>query len=208
MKSILEYINRNKFENKLGKIIFQLDESSLELLDEDFKQFILEEKDYNHFKGGNRVIWTSNDGDELRIGDHANQRRDRDVEHGGDEKKRIGQYEIINMFRWAWDDIMDMNYDGKLKAFDYQQRKVDAWTIECQAWLNNDKEHNNEVIYCGARPKTMNLWAIWLLQEDGTKIDIIVKTIFRGERINHTVVQERIRIKANGEVEQRYKNIN
>ena len=112
------------------------------------------------------------------------------------------------MFRWAWDDIMDMNYDGKLKAFDCQQRKVDAWTIECQAWLNNDKEHNNEVIYCGARPKNMNLWAIWLLQEDGTKIDIIVKTIFRGEKINHTVVQERIRIKANGEVEQRYKNIN
>ena len=208
MKSILEYINRNKFENKLGKIIFQLDESSLELLDEDFKQFILEEKDYKNFQGGNRVIWTSNDGDELRIGDHANQRRDRDVEHGGDRKKRIGQYEIVNMFRWAWDDIMDMNYDGKLKAFDYQQRKVDAWTIECQAWLNNDKEHNNKVIYCGARPKNMNLWAIWLLQEDGTKIDIIVKTIFRGERINHTVVQERIRIKANGEVEQRYKNIN
>ena len=153
MKSILEYINRNKFENKLGKIIFQLDESSLELLDEDFQQFILEGKDYRHSKGGNRVIWTSNDGDELRIGDHANQRRDRDVEHGGDGEKRIGQYEIVNMFRWAWDDIMDMNYDGKLKSFDYQQRKVDAWTIECQAWLNNDKEHNNEVIYCGARPK-------------------------------------------------------
>ena len=73
---------------------------------------------------------------------------------------------------------------------------------------DNDKEHNNEVIYCGARPKNMNLWAIWLLQEDGTKIDIIVKTIFRGEKINHTIVQERIRIKANGEVEQRYKNIN
>lgn len=208
MKSILEYINRNKFENKLGKIIFQLDESSLELLDKDFQQFILEGKDYRHSKSGNRVIWTSNDGDELRIGDHANQRRDRDVEHGGDGEKRIGQYEIVNMFRWAWDDIIDMNYDGKLKSFDYQQRKVDAWTIECQAWLNNDKEHNNEVIYCGARPKHMNLWAVWLLQEDGTKIDIIIKTIFRGERINHTVVQERIRIKANGDVEQRYKNIN
>ena len=54
----------------------------------------------------------------------------------------------------------------------------------------------------------MNLWAIWLLQENGTKIDIIIKTIFRGERINHTVVQERIRIKSNGDVEQRYKNIN
>ena len=208
MKSILEHLYRNKFENKLGRIIFQLDESSLELLDEDFQQFILEGKDYRHSKGGNRVIWTSNDGDELRMGDHANQRRDREVEHGGDGGKRIGQYEIINMFRWAWDDIMDMNYDGKLKSFDYQQKKVDAWTIECQAWLNNDKEHNNEVIYCGARPKHMNLWAIWLLQENGTKIDIIIKTIFRGERINHTVVQERIRIKANGDIEQRYKNIN
>lgn len=207
MRPILEYLNRNKFENKLGKIIFQLDEASLELLDDDFQQFISEGKDWHHQKGGNRVIWTSKDGDELRMGDHANQRRDREVEKGGDGGKRIGQYEIVNMFRWSWDDIMEMNYDGKLKPFEYQQRKVDAWTIECQCWLNNNKEKNNEVEYCGARKRDMNLWAVWFLQEDGNKVDIIIKTIFRGERMNHVAVQERIRIDAKGNVIQRYKEI-
>lgn len=208
MKSILEFINRNKFENKLGRIIFQLDESSLELLDDEFQQFIAEGKDWHHqHKGGNRVVWTSNDGDELRMGDHATQRQDRPVDKGGDGGKRIGQYEIVNMFRWAWDDIMEMNYDGKLKPFEYQQRRVDAWTIECQCWLNNNREKNGEVEYCGARKRDMNLWAVWMLEENGSKVDITVKTIFRGERMNHTAVQERIRIDAKGNVIQRYKKI-
>ena len=207
MKSILEYLHRNSWENKLGRIIFQLDESSLELLDDDFQQFIAEGKDYRHNKGGNRVVWTSKDGDELRMGDHATQRQDRPTDKGGDGGKRIGQYEIVNMFRWAWDDIMEMNYDGKLKPFEYQQRTVDAWTIECQCWLNNNKEKNGEVEYCGARKKDMNLWGVWFLQENGSKVDIIIKTIFRGERMNHVAVQERIRIRTNGDVEQRYKKI-
>ena len=195
MKSIIEYLNKDKFENKLGNIIFQLDEDSLELLDDEFRQ-ILE---------SNRTIWSSNDGDELKIGDHANSRKDRPAEKGGDGGKPISNTEIINMFRWAWDDIIEMNYDGKFKPFEYQQRMVNAWTIECQCWLNIDKE-NNKVIYGGARPRRMNLWAVWMLQENGPKIDIIIKTIFRGE-LKHTVVQERIRIRANGDVEQRYKEI-
>ena len=195
MKSIIEYLNKDKFENKLGNIIFQLDEDSLELLDDEFRQ-ILE---------SNRTIWYSNDGDELKIGDHANSRKNRPAEKGGDGGKPISNAEIINMFRWAWDDIIEMNYDGKLKPFEYQQRMVNAWTIECQCWLNIDKE-NNKVIYGGARPRRMNLWAVWMLQENGSKIDIIIKTIFRGE-LKHTVVQERIRIRANGDVEQRYKEI-
>jgi len=195
MKSIIEYLNKDKFENKLGNIIFQLDEDSLELLDDEFRQ-ILE---------SNRTIWSSNDGDELKIGDHANSRKDRPAEKGGDGGKPISNAEIINMFRWAWDDIIEMNYDGKFKPFEYQQRTVNAWTIECQCWLNIDKE-NNKVIYGGARPRRMNLWAVWMLQENGPKIDIIIKTIFRGE-LKHTVVQERIRIRANGDVEQRYKEI-
>ena len=141
MRSILEFLNRDNFENKLGRIIFQLDESSLELLDDDFRQMIIEGNDWHHqSKGGNRVVWTSKDGDNLRMGDHATQRQDRPVEKGGDGGKRIAQYEIVNMFRWAWNDIMEMNYDGKLKPFEYQQRKVDAWTIECQCWLNNKKK--------------------------------------------------------------------
>ena len=81
MRSILEFLNRDNFENKLGRIIFQLDESSLELLDDDFRQMIIEGNDWRHqFKGGNRVIWTSKDGDNLRMGDHATQRQDRPVE--------------------------------------------------------------------------------------------------------------------------------
>lgn len=207
MRSILEFLNRDNFENKLGRIIFQLDESSLELLDDDFRQMIIEGKNMHHqYKGGNRIVWTSKDGDNLRMGDHATQRQDRPVEKGGDGRKRIGQYEIVNMFRWAWNDIMEMNYDGKLKPFEYQQRKVDAWTIECQCWLNN-KNEEDKVEYGGPRPRNMNLWAVWFLQENRSKVDIIIKTIFRGERMNHVAVQERIRINSHGNVIQRYKKI-
>lgn len=209
MISLEKFIKRNKFENKIGNIIFQLDESSLELLDDEFKQ-ILEDHNfiipYNIILEENRIIWTSNDGDNLKMGDHANSRKDRPIEKGGDGGKPISNAEIINMFRWAWDDIMEMNYDGKLKPFEYQQRLVNAWTIECQCWLNHDKE-NNEVIYGGGRPRRMNLWAVWMLEENGSKVDIIIKTIFRGELLKHTVVQERIRIRANGDVEQRFKKI-
>lgn len=207
MKSIVEFLHRNDFDNKIGRIIFQLDESSLELLDDDFKQLVLEGQDWHHkSKGGNRVVWTSNDGDNLRMGDHATQRQDRPTEKGGDGGKRIGQHEIINMFRWAWNDIMEMNYDGKLKPFEYQQRTVDAWTIECQCWLSN-KNEEDKVEYRGGRPRNMNLWAVWFLKESGYKVDIIIKTIFRGERMNHVAVQERIRIDSHGNVIQRYKKI-
>ena len=48
MRSILEFLNRDNFENKLGRIIFQLDESSLELLDDDFRQMIIEGNDWHH----------------------------------------------------------------------------------------------------------------------------------------------------------------
>ena len=52
----------------------------------------------------------------------------------------------------------------------------------------------------------MNLWAVWMIDEHNSKVDIIIKTIFRGE-LRHTKVQERIRIRTNGNVEQRYKPI-
>ena len=223
MRNIFEYIQRNTFENKINNIIFDLDEESLSLLDDEFvaqineskifslDRLITEEKYYdkthkNNKYHGNRTIWTSNDGDELKMGDHANSRKDRPAEKGGDGGKPISNAEIINMFRWSWNDIMEMNYDGKLKPFEYNQRMVDAWTIECQCWLNIDKENNNKVIYGGARPRRMNLWAVWMLEENSSKIDIIIKTIFRGE-LKHTVVQERIRIRTNGDIEQRYKKI-
>lgn len=223
MRNIFEYIQRNTFENKINNIIFDLDEESLSLLDDEsiaqinenkifsLDRLITEEKYYdkthkNNKHHGNRTIWTSNDGDELKMGDHANSRKDRPTEKGGDGGKPISNAEIINMFRWSWDDIMELNYDGKLKPFEYNQRMVDAWTIECQCWLNTDKEHNNKVVYGGARPKKMNLWAVWMLEENGSKVDITIKTIFRGD-LKHTYVQERIRIRTNGDVEQRYKKI-
>ena len=37
MRSILEFLNRDNFENKLGRIIFQLDESSLEIMQHNVK---------------------------------------------------------------------------------------------------------------------------------------------------------------------------
>ena len=225
MRNIFEYIQRNTCENKINNIIFDLDEESLSLLDDEFvaqinenkifsldRIIITEEKYYdkthkNNKYRGNRTIWTSNDGDELKMGDHANSRKDRPVEKGGDGGEPIKQYEIVNMFRWAWDDIMEMDLEGKLEPFEYKQRTVDAWTIECQCWLNTDKDHNDKVIYGGARKREMNLWAVWLLEQNGKKSDITIKTIFRGERMNHVAVQERIRIKANGHIEQRYKKI-
>jgi len=224
ISSLDDYIQRNIFENKVNNIIFDLDEESLSLLDDEFvtqinenkffslDRIITEEKYYdkthkNNKHHGNRTIWTSNDGDELKMGDHANSRKDRPVEKGGDGGEPIKQYEIVNMFRWAWDDIMEMDFEGKLEPFEYKQRMVDAWTIECQCWLNTDKDHNDKVVYGGARKREMNLWAVWLLEQNGKKSDITIKTIFRGERMNHVAVQERIRIKANGHIEQRYKKI-
>ena len=224
MRNIFEYLQRNTFENKINNIIFDLDEESLSLLDDEFitqinenKIFSLDrliteekyyDKTYNKNKShGNRTIWTSNDGDELKMGDHANSRKDRPVEKGGDGGEPIKQYEIVNMFRWAWDDIMEMDLDGKLKPFEYKQRMVDAWTIECQCWLNTDKDHNNKIVYGGARKRYMNLWAVWMLESKGSKTDITIKTIYRGERMNHVAVQERIRIRANGNVEQRYPKV-
>lgn len=224
MRNIFEYLHRNIFENKINNIIFDLDEESLSLLDDEFvtqinenkifslDRLITEEKYYdkthkNNKHHGNRTIWTSNDGDELKMGNHANSRKDRPVEKGGDGGEPIKQYEIVNMFRWAWDDIMEMDLDGKLEPFEYKQRMVDAWTIECQCWLNTDKDHNNKVVYGGARKRDMNLWAVWLLESKGAKSDITIKTIYRGERMNHVAVQERIRIKANGNVEQRYPKV-
>lgn len=193
MKSILEYLNRNSWENKLGSIIFDLDEASFECLSDDLKQMILE---------GNRTVFKSNDGDELKMGTHAEDRLDRPVEKGGDGEK-IDRDDIINMFRYAWNDIMELNYDGKLKPF-YDRRnnrKVDAWTIECQCYL---KEENQKLVPDGARPTEKTLWAVWILEENGSKVDITIKTLFRGERMNHVSIQERIKILRNGTIEQRF----
>jgi hypothetical protein len=53
----------------------------------------------------------------------------------------------------------------------------------------------------------MTLWAVWTLEENGTKVDIIIKTIFRGDQLKHTVMQERIKILRNGQIQERYKQV-
>ena len=203
MISLLEYLNRNKTFN----IIFELDEESYSLLDDNFKNIL--ESNNNILSSdlifeSNRTIWTSNDGDELKIGDHANSRKDRPIENGGDGGEPIKDYEIINMFRWAWNDIMDMNYDGKLEKIIYNGRPS-SFTIECQCWLNNDKK-SKDVRYNGARPRNMNLWAAWLLEEYGSKVNIFIKTIFRGQMFKHSKSQERIRIDTKGNIHEIYNN--
>lgn len=210
MKSLTSYLTRDAFENKIGKIIFDLDETSLDCLEMNFRQLLGSNHNvlnFNLILENNRTIWTSNDGDELKIGDHANSRRDRPIDSGGDGGKKIGQYEIINMFRWSWNNIMDMNREGKLKPFDFDGHTVNSWTIECRCWLNNDKNNNNEVICCGPRPNNMTLWGAWMLKENGSKADIIIKTIYRGSFLKHRKVQERIKILRNGQINEIYKKI-
>lgn len=188
-----DYINRNSWTNKLGKIVFDLDEQSFECLSDELRQLILE---------GNRTVYKSHDGDELKMGSHAEDRLERPIEKGGDGEK-IERQEIIDMFKYAWDDIMEMNYDGKLKPF-FDRRnnnKVNAWTIECQCYL---KEENQLLVANGARPSEKTLWAVWLLEENGSKVDITIKTLYRGERMNHITIQERIKILRNGKIEQRF----
>lgn len=209
MKSLSSYLTRDAFENKINKIIFDLDETSLECLEMNFKQLLESNHNVLYFNlilESNRSIWKSNDGDELKIGNHADSRRDRPADKGGDGGKKIGQYEIINMFRWSWNNIIDMNYEGKLKPFEYDGRMVDAWTTECQCWLNNDKENNNEVVPCGPRPYNMTLWAVWMIEESGSKVNIIIKTIFRGGFFKHRKCQERIKILRNGQVNEIYRD--
>jgi hypothetical protein len=187
------YINRNSWTNKLGKIVFDLDEQSFECLSDELRQLILE---------ANRTVYKSHDGDELKMGSHAEDRLERPIEKGGDGEK-IERQEIIDMFKYAWDDIMEMNYDGKLKPF-FDRRnnnKVNAWTIECQCYL---KEENQLLVANGARPVEKTLWAVWLLEENGTKVDITIKTLYRGERMNHIAIQERIKILRNGKIEKRF----
>ena len=188
MKTLVEFLHRTDWAYTFGSIIYELDESSY---------YVIEE--------GKRLIYTTNDGDNLRMSDHATQRKNRPVEQGGDNGKPISEAEIINMFRWSWNDIMQMEYEGKLKPFNYQQRRVDAWTIECQCWLNSRDTQDNQVEYGGARPRSKNLWAVWSIRENNRKFDIVIHTIFRGADFRHTSVQERIRIDTKGKVKQLYR---
>lgn len=202
MKHLLEYIKHNIYNNynftdMIGDIIFELDESSIELLNPSFVSMITEEKYMFNKKSKGRMVWKSRDEDTLRMTSHAAEREDRPVDKGGDGE-HIDEKEIVNMFIYAWQDIMDMFYEGHLKKDKYGN---DAWVIHCKCYLEgkdtNLKPH-------GARPEQKHLWAIWKISENYTtgKIDITIITIYRGERINHRQNQRRIVIANNGYVKQ------
>ena len=180
MKSILEYLNKNTFENRLGEIRFELDEESCK---------------YFQITESNRIIYSDNEST-LKIGDHATQRQDRPVDKGGDGE-HIDEREIINMFKWAWNDIIDMYQNGFFKP----DGDVKRFTIQLKCWL---REKANKLFYDGARPEHKYLWAVFMPFENYNtgKIDIVIVTIFRGVRLNHSRRQERIVIATNGYVKQ------
>ena len=183
----------------IGDIIFELDESSIELLNPLFVQLITEEKYYDktkYNKTSGRIVWKSKDGDTLKYTSHAKDREDRPIEKGGDGE-HIEEHEIIDMFKHSWQDIMEMYYDGYLKTDMYGNN---AWTIQCKCYL----EGKNKLKSIGARPVNKYLWAVWKIEENYNtgKLDLIIITIFRGERLKHTRNQERILIANNGYVRQ------
>lgn len=224
MKTLLEYIvqqsNFTKLLEQLGSIKFDLDNTSLSYISESFKQKINEgyvltfdniisemsqnanryntNTNTNSKQHGNRIIWKSNDGDTLKIGDHATQREDRPIDKGGDGE-HINEEEIINMFIYAWNDIMDMYYEGALKY----SENVKSFVILCKCYLKGSQQNLHPD---GARPEDKHLWAAWLIDENYKtgKIDITIKTIFRGEHFKHGKVQERIVIANNGYIKQKY----
>lgn len=226
MKSLLEYIqqpntNYKLFIEKLGSIKFELDKESLEILSESFKNKINEgyvitigdiitemsqgaqrfQKGNKYHKDnkshGNRTIWSSKDGDNLKIGDHATQREDRPIDKGGDGE-HIDEQEIIDMFIYTWSDIMEMYYDGHLK----HSEDLKSFVTWCKCYLTGSE---NNLHADGARPENKYLWAAWMIQENYNtgKIDITIRTIFRGEYFKHGKVQERIIIANNGYIKQK-----
>ena len=226
MKTLLEYLQFPKkkydlFIEKLGTISFDLDNESLELLSESFKEKINEgycitisdlitemsqgaqrfqkgNKQYKNGKShGNRPIWTSKDGDKLKIGDHATQREDRPIEKGGDGE-HIDEQEIIDMFIYTWSDIMDMYYEGYLK----HSNELKSFVTWCKCYLEGSE---NNLHAAGSRPENKYLWAAWMIQENYNtgKIDVTIRTIFRGEFFKHGKAQERIIIANNGYIKQK-----
>lgn len=209
MKTLLEYIHNNKayksyklFNETIGTITFELDESSLDLLSDEFKSMICEMSKYpektSNKQKNYRIIWVSRDKDNLRLTTHGEDRLDRPTEKGGDGE-HIEESEIKNMFIYAWSDIMDMYYEGYLNKDNYGNNR---WVIQCKCYLSGSE---NNLYADGARPENKYLWAVFNVKENYNtgKIDVTIVTLFRGERLNHTSRQERIVIANNGYVKQK-----
>lgn len=198
MKSLFEYLVNLNY--KLGNIIFELDESSQELLGSNTQHIFEMGKYYDkisksHNNSGNRLVWTSDDGDGIRMGGHATDRLDRSIEKGGDGE-HIEQREIIDMFIWAWKDLINMYNKGYLSIVEY-----DSNVICCRCYIY---EKNNK-LFVGENPRPFekNLWAAFFIKEKPDyKIDVIIKTLFRGVVFKHSTEQDRLVITINGKVKQ------
>lgn len=198
MKHLLEYLKQKtrkySFTDMIGDIIFELDESSVGLINPDSISIITEE----FKKTSGRIIWKSKDEDTLRLTSHAADRQDRPIEKGGDGE-HIDLSEIVIMFKHAWNDIMEMFYDGYLKKdIEHDNSK---WVIQCKCYL---EEQHNRIVSVGARPQQKHLWAVWVIEENYStgKIDIKIITIFRGEYLKHRQHQRRLVIANNGYIKQ------
>lgn len=210
MRSLLEFIIQESKPKhidltKFGQIIFELDESSLSLLDNNDKQIITEgyilEMENNvdsTNKNYARILWTSKDNDLLKATSHAEDRLDRPVEKGGDGE-HIDIQEIINMFIYSWNDILDLYREGHLKKDNLGN---DKWVIQCKCYLEGSEQNLHP---SGARPDNKFLWAVWQIYENYKtgKLNVKIITLFRGERLNHKRNQERIVIANNGYVKQK-----
>ena len=171
MKALLNYIELSKYV--LEDIIIDLEDNSI--------------------NEGLRKIYVSKDGDKISMTDHANQRKMRSVEQGGDGEK-IYDYEIKDIFRYCWKDIVEMNYEGSFTKDD----NVKSFTVCSKAYLNGKKEN---VKYCGARPQSKYLWVAFMIKEvEHYRINIIIKTIYRGERLKHSKQQEKLEIDHKGKI--------
>lgn len=223
MKTILEYVNHNinrykNFCETFGKITFELDESSLSLLSDNFRQYVTEgcyiaiddiisemsqnAQRYDHVKnpkrpnknGGNRTIWKDKHDNALKIGDHATQREDRPIEKGGDGE-HIDEQEIIDMFIYTWNDILDMYNEGQFK-------RDNICITQCKCYLTGSE---NNLHADGARPENKFLWAAWMIEENfhTGKLDVKIRTIFRGSYFRHRSSQNKIIIANNGFIKQK-----
>lgn len=198
MRTLLESLQLAQYS--INKIIIQLDEDSNVSFDNG-NNFIIE---------SNRKVWTSPDGENLKIGNHATQREDRPIERGGDGK-HIDEQEIINMFIYAWKNIILM---AKTDIPDPNQKIPSDWVDVKKPTgehkypvkiikVSDDngrsfngttqysytiqccawlKNENGKVVYDGARPLDQTLYAAFSVNKtpDKHKYDIIIRTIFRG----------------------------
>ena len=173
MKTLAIYLTETKYP-LLGDIIFELTE-------------------------GNRIVWQDKETDALlRMGDHATQREDRPVDKGGDGE-RIDEKEIVNMFKYVWEDLMDMYNSGEL----YNRGTYNSFVIQCRCFLD---EHKGKIVPVGERNYDKTLWAAFMIMENYKtgKLDIVIRTIFRGEFFKHSRNQECITIARTGYIKRIY----